>query len=106
MLGLPFVVALLVALAEVGGSVLLLVGGFLEQKWVTRLGAGLLVPVMVVAIAMVHWGQWSFLPSESHPMGGMEFQVALLAMQLYLIATGGGESGGGMCQCQCKPGKK
>lgn len=96
-LELPVWVAALVALAEVGGSILLLIGGFMKSCVATRIGAALLVPVMVGAIAMVHWGQWSFLPSETHPMGGMEFHVALLAMQLYLVATGGNR-----CECDCE----
>ena len=39
---------------------------------------------------MVHWGQWSFVASDSHPMGGMEFQVVLLALGLWFAATGNG----------------
>ena len=40
--------------------------------------AAVIVPVMAGAIALVHWGKWSFVASESHPMGGMEFQVVLM----------------------------
>jgi len=39
-------------------------------------------------IPNVHWGQWSFVPSASHPMGGMEFQVVLMLIMLYLVVTG------------------
>ena len=35
---------------------------------------------------LVHWGQWNFVASATHPMGGAEFQVTLLLMQLYLLA--------------------
>jgi len=44
--------------------------------------------VLIGAIAMVHSGQWSFVPSETHPMGGMEFQVVLLLMAIWFVATG------------------
>jgi len=32
---------------------------------------------------VVHWEQSSFVSTETHPMGGMEFQVLLLLMALY-----------------------
>ena len=54
----------------------------------TRLSGVAIVPVMLGAIAMVHWGQWSFVASESHPMGGMEFQVVLLLMGVYFALRG------------------
>jgi putative oxidoreductase len=43
---------------------------------------------MLGAIALVHWGQWSALPSETHPVGGMEFQTLLLATGLYFTLRG------------------
>jgi putative oxidoreductase len=91
MLGLPVWLVLLVALVEVGGGALVFVSGFLVgglKDLGTRLGALALVPVMVGAIAMYHWGQWSFVASATHPMGGMEFQVTLLLLLLYLVARG------------------
>ena len=84
---MPVVVLLLVALAETAGGILILVGGFLSDI-VTRVGALLIVPVMLGAIAMVHWPQWSFAPSETHPMGGMEFQVTLTLLALYFVIKG------------------
>jgi putative oxidoreductase len=80
-------VALLVALAETGGAVLILFGGFLWD-WVTRLGALIQMPVMVGAITMVHWPQWKAAPTASHPAGGMEFPVTLLLIQIYFVITG------------------
>ena len=87
MLGLPFIIALLVALAEVGGGALVIVGAF-TRDWITRIGAAFIIPVMLGAVFMVHWPQWSFVASESHPMGGMEFQVTLLLVALYLVIKG------------------
>jgi putative oxidoreductase len=87
MMGLPYVIALLVALAELGGGALVILGAF-TRDWITRIGAAMIIPVMAGAIYMVHWGQWNFVPSESHPMGGMEFQVTLLLVALYLTISG------------------
>ena len=89
MTGLPVVVALLVALAEAGGGLLVFLGGFLKD-WMTRLGALAIMPVMLGAIFMVHWGQWSFMATDTHPMGGMEFQVTLLLIVVYLAIKGNG----------------
>jgi putative oxidoreductase len=88
MMGLPVFIAWLVALAEVGGGLAVLAGGALRQDWVTRIGGLATVPVMIGAIAMVHWPQWSFVASETHPMGGMEFQVVLLLLGLWFAAVG------------------
>ncbi len=87
MLGLPFIIALLVALAEVGGGALVIVGAF-TRDWITRIGAAFIIPVMLGAVFMVHWPQWSFVASESHQMVGMEFQVTLLLVALYLVIKG------------------
>ena len=87
MMGLPLGVALLVALAEIAAGVLVVLGA-LTNSWVTRLGALATVPVLLGAIFMVHWGQWHFLPTATHPMGGMMFQVSLLFVALYLLARG------------------
>lgn len=87
MTGLPLAMAVLVALAEAGGAVLVFVGGF-TRDWVTRLGALAIIPVMLGAIFMVHWGQWHFMATESHPMGGMQFQVTLFLILLFLLLTG------------------
>lgn len=87
MMGLPVIVILLLALAETAGGALVLLGGF-GWDWMTRLGALLLIPPMLGAIAMVHWPRWSFTPSDTHPMGGMEFQVTLVLIALYLVIKG------------------
>lgn len=87
MMGLPVLVAWLVTLAEVGGGIGILVGAF-GRDWLTRLSAAVIVPVMLGAIALVHFGQWSFVASESHPMGGMEFQVVLTFIAAYFVIKG------------------
>lgn len=87
MMGMPVLVWTLVALAESTGGVLILLGGFLPD-WVTRVGGLLIMPPMLGAITMVHWGRWSFVPADGYPMGGMEFQVTLLALALFFVFRG------------------
>lgn len=94
MMGLNEVVAYLVALAELAGGILVLVGGF-TNSLVTRLGALVTIPVMLGAIFMVHLKpgfKWAFTASPTHPMGGIEFQVVLVLVALYLVIVGNGES--------------
>jgi len=86
-MGLPEFVAYLVVLAELGGGILVLAGGFMNSM-VTRLGALATIPVMVGAIVKAHWGRWSFTPAEGFPMGGMEFQTVLILVALYLLIKG------------------
>jgi len=68
-----------------------LFGGFGTTKLfdlATRIGAALNIPVMLGAISIVHWGQWNFVPSETHAMGGFQFQAVLLLVMLYLVIVG------------------
>ncbi len=91
MLPVSYLQVVLVALAETGGGVLVLLGGFRGDRisdLATRVGAALNIPVMIGAITLVHWGRWNFLPSETHPMGGFEFQAVLILLMLYLVFTG------------------
>jgi putative oxidoreductase len=87
MMNLSYTIALLVALAEFVGGILVVAGG-LTRDWVTRLGASFVIPIMVGAIALVHWGQWSFVANDAYPMGGSEFQVTLLLISLYFLVKG------------------
>ncbi len=83
-MNMPVILVYLLASMEAGAGILVLVGGA-GPIWATRLGGLLIVPVMLGAIIKVHWGQWSFIASETHPMGGIEFQVVLLALALYFL---------------------
>lgn len=91
MMGVPVALWTLVAILETAGGALILVGG-VTKDWVTRLAGLLLLPPMLGAIATVHWPQWAFVPSDTHPMGGMEFQVTLLLISLFFVLRGNGES--------------
>ncbi len=87
MTGLPTPVAALVTLAEVAAGVGIIVGAFTNDL-ITRLAGLAVVPVLLGAIFMVHWGRWNFTPAEGFPMGGMEFQVVLLLMALFFLVMG------------------
>jgi putative oxidoreductase len=91
MLPISYLETVLVALAETVGGLLVLVGGFKDDTLsniATRLGAAMNIPVLMGAIWIVHWGRWNFVPSETHPMGGFEFQAVLLLLSFYLVITG------------------
>ena len=90
MLPVAYTELVFVALAEVG-SVLVILGGFRNDvlsDLATRIGAALNIPIMIGAIGLIHWGRWNFVPNDSYPMGGMEFQVTLALLLLYLVITG------------------
>ena len=91
MLPISYLEVVLVASAETAGGLLVLLGGFRGgalSDLATRVGAALNLPVMIGAITMIHWGQWNFVPSASHPMGGFEFQAVLVLIMLYVAITG------------------
>lgn len=90
MLPISYGQVMFVALANIG-SILLILGGFrndLLSDLATRVGAAFNIPVMIGAISLVHWGRWNFVPTEAHPLGGMEFQVVLALLMLYFVITG------------------
>ena len=69
------------ALAALAGGALVLLG------LTTRLGALLLLSVMLVAMFGRHWvGGFSYQP----PMPGIEYTLALAGMALALLISGGG----------------
>jgi putative oxidoreductase len=91
MLPISYLEVVLVAAAETIGGLLVLAGGLGRTKvfdLATRIGAALNIPVIVGAISMIHWGRWNFVPSETHPMGGFEFQAVLLLIMLFLVFSG------------------
>jgi len=91
MMELPAFLALLVALSEIGGATFIIAGGLVmgvAGSWLTRLGAVMILPVMLGAIFMEHWGQWHFMGTPTHPMGGMMLQVSLTMVALYFLIKG------------------
>jgi putative oxidoreductase len=75
---MPPVAAVVVALVECVGGVLLILGLF------TRPAAALVAIDMVVAILVVHWRRGFFNP------GGFEYPLTLLAANLALVFLGAG----------------
>ena len=69
------------AFAQLVGGALLVLGLF------TRLGALLIMCVMLTAMIGVHWHNGFFLNPDAP---GIEFNVALLGMALALLISGGG----------------
>ena len=91
MLPISYPEVVLVAPAETGGGLLVLLGGLnsgILFDLATRIGAALNIPVIIGAISIVHWGRWNFVPSESHAMGGFEFQAVLLLVLLFFVIMG------------------
>jgi putative oxidoreductase len=85
-LGIPPIFALLAIIAEFGGGFGVLTG------FLTRLSAAGISAVMLVAIYKISWINGFFLntycvPGRGH---GIEFNIALLGMALYLVIAGGG----------------
>ena len=84
-MGLPYVVALLVVLAEFLGSIGLIVGAL------TRLAALGIGSVMVGAIAMVHLPHGFFMNWHGNKEGeGFEFHILAIGMALALMIRGAG----------------
>ncbi len=85
-LGIPAIFTLLAIIAEFGGGFGVLTG------FLTRLSAAGLASVMCVAMYKVHWINGFFL-NMSCAAGrghGIEYNLALLGMALYLVIAGGG----------------
>lgn len=85
-MGIPPIFTLLAIIAEFGGGFGVLTG------FLTRLSAAGISAVMFVAIYKVHWINGFFLNmSTAAGRGhGIEYDIALLGMALYLMIAGGG----------------
>jgi putative oxidoreductase len=92
-LKLPLFITVLVALAEVGGSLLIIFGGLGHSRlfdWATRFAGFSFMAVMTGAILLVHWGQWANAPTPQHPAGGIEFPLILWLIGLFFLLRGNG----------------
>ncbi len=88
-MGMPIIIVYVLAIMEVVGGLLILWGGF-GPEIATRTAGAIFSIVMLGAIFMVHLPNgWSFMSGYgegTNNMGGMEFQVLILATGLtYLI---------------------
>jgi putative oxidoreductase len=82
MMGLPVAIVWLLALGELAAGILLIVGAF-GKDLLTRLGAYIVIIVMIGAIAIVHAKNGFNVMN-----GGMEFQILMLVTGVYLAAKG------------------
>ena len=82
MMGMPAAMVWMLAIAEVAAGVMLIAGAF-GREMLTRIGALIVMVVMLGAIALVH-AKNGFNVMD----GGMEFQVLMLLTGLYLAAKG------------------
>ncbi len=85
-LGIPAIFTLLAIIAEFGGGFGILTG------FLTRLSAAAISAVMLVGIYKIHWAHGFFLNMTCRPgLGhGIEYNLALLGIALYLLIAGGG----------------
>lgn len=91
MMGMPLWLWTLVALVEIAAGAAILVGGALRNQigdLLTRASGVGIIAIMIGAIYLVHGGQWSSVPSETHPYGGMEFHTLMLATGLFFVLRG------------------
>ncbi len=79
--------AMVLALGEIGGGVLVLTGGFLED-WMTRVGALMLIPVLLIVMFMVYGTDMGFTVSKVHVVGGMEYLLVMILVSLYVLLKG------------------
>ena len=90
-MGMPVFMVYMLAIMEVAGGLLILYGG-VGPDWATRIAGGVFAMVMLGAIFMVHWSNgWNFMAGYgegTNNMGGMEFQVLIFAVSLFLVARG------------------
>jgi putative oxidoreductase len=73
---------MMLALGEVAAGVLLIAGAF-GKDMLTRLGAYIVIVIMIGAIVLVHAKNGFNVMS-----GGMEFQILMLVTGMYLAAKG------------------
>lgn len=85
-MGIPPIFTLLAIIAEFGGGFGVLTG------FLTRISASGIAAVMLVAMYKVHWAGGFFMNAACTPgkIHGIEYNIALLGMALYLMIAGGG----------------
>jgi uncharacterized membrane protein YphA (DoxX/SURF4 family) len=86
-LNVPHMMGLLLVMAEIVGGILVLSGGFMGDK-MTRLGALMLIPVMLVVMYTMYWKDMSFTLSQVHVVSGVEYLLVLFLISLYMLLKG------------------
>lgn len=86
-INVPHMVGMILVIAEIVGGVLVLSGSFMDDK-LTRVGALLLIPVMLVVMYTMYWGDISFTLSKVHVMSGLESLLVMFLVSLYVLLKG------------------
>ncbi len=88
MMEMPFAMVLMLGIAEIGGALLMLWGGF-GPEWTTRIAGLIFTVIMIGAIVMVHaqYG-WNSINMGNNGGRGMEFQVLIIAVSLLYALKG------------------
>lgn len=86
-LGVPHMAGLILVVAEIAGGILVLTGGYLGDR-MTRFGALMLLPVLLVVMYTMYWKDMSFTLSRVHVAGGMESLLVLFLISLYMLLKG------------------
>ncbi len=86
-LNVPQMVGVVLVLAEITGGILVLSGGFMGGE-MTRLGALMLLPVLLVVMYTMRGSDMSFTFSKVHIVGGMEYLLVLFLISLYMLLKG------------------
>lgn len=81
MMGMASGMIIMLGLVELSAGVLAILGAFM-QDWMTRVSGLIIIPIMLGAIALVHWPNWSFMNN------GMEFQFTLIMIGIYFAIRG------------------
>ena len=82
MMGMPAAMVWMLAFAELAAGIMLIAGAF-GKEILTRVGALIVIVVMIGAIGLVHAKNGFNVMN-----GGMEFQILMLMSGLYLAAKG------------------
>lgn len=88
MMGMPAFMIGMLATMETAAGALILFGG-VGPAWATRTAGAIIIAVMLGAIAMVHWPHgWNSVNMGMGNEGrGMQFQVTLILVSLYLMVV-------------------
>lgn len=86
-LPLPEWMILGVGLMEVSAAVLVVAGAVVARAWLSRAAGLLILPLMLGAVFWLHWGQWHFAASATHPAGGMEFPFVMLMLATWFAVS-------------------
>ncbi len=86
-LDVSYTMGLILVVAEIAGGILVLSGSLMDDK-MTRLGALMLIPVLLIVMYMMHGKDMTFTLSKVHVVDGMEYLLVLFLISLYMLLKG------------------